>query len=389
MHILEATYQIVTPMFIGDAEQKAIDLRPPSVKGALRFWWRALNWRDFVNRYSDKAQALQALHNEEAKLFGIAAHQDVARSNGQGQFLLTLTPTHLSTLQPSSLPALKNKEGQSYLLGQGLCSHDKRTGHHQYLRSALKADQKFTVKLCSRTNAHHRSLAEALLLFGLLGGLGSRSRRGLGSVAIQSLTGCDNCQVPNNEEEYKTTLKSLLRSLPADLPPFTAFSEYTRVDISQTGRDAWNLLEDVGKKMNDYRSYRKARNFPTDHDLAADVVQGISVSTHPQRVVFGLPHNYFFTSLQGAKVDVQPGTSLDRSRRASPLFIHIHTFPKSRDYLAVQTLLPTEFLPSHECIEFKGKWKGKTFKDKVPVNVDWNVIENFMDRFGTKKVIIP
>jgi hypothetical protein len=45
MKTLQATYRIVTPMFIGDAEQKATDLRPPSIKGALRFWWRALNWK--------------------------------------------------------------------------------------------------------------------------------------------------------------------------------------------------------------------------------------------------------------------------------------------------------------------------------------------------------
>ncbi|MDR0965046.1 MAG: type III-B CRISPR module RAMP protein Cmr1 [Myxococcales bacterium] len=41
--IVEATYQVVTPMFCGGAEQKS-EFRLPSFKGVLRFWWRALMW---------------------------------------------------------------------------------------------------------------------------------------------------------------------------------------------------------------------------------------------------------------------------------------------------------------------------------------------------------
>jgi CRISPR-associated protein Cmr1 len=45
METIEAVYRIVTPMFIGGADQKPNDgVRAPSFKGMLRFWWRALNW---------------------------------------------------------------------------------------------------------------------------------------------------------------------------------------------------------------------------------------------------------------------------------------------------------------------------------------------------------
>lgn len=40
---ITATFEIVTPMFLGDADQKATSIRPTAIKGALRFWWRALN----------------------------------------------------------------------------------------------------------------------------------------------------------------------------------------------------------------------------------------------------------------------------------------------------------------------------------------------------------
>ena len=43
---ITASLEIVTPMFLGGAAttEVADAIRPPSIKGALRFWWRALNW---------------------------------------------------------------------------------------------------------------------------------------------------------------------------------------------------------------------------------------------------------------------------------------------------------------------------------------------------------
>jgi len=43
MQEIKATYKIVTPMFLGGADHEE-EIRVPSIKGALRFWWRALAW---------------------------------------------------------------------------------------------------------------------------------------------------------------------------------------------------------------------------------------------------------------------------------------------------------------------------------------------------------
>ena len=59
---IEATYRIVTPMFCSGADQKSAELRVPSFKGALRFWWRSLMWGR-VSRVED-------LQQKEAALFG-------------------------------------------------------------------------------------------------------------------------------------------------------------------------------------------------------------------------------------------------------------------------------------------------------------------------------
>jgi len=85
MKTIEATYRIVTPMFIGGANHDPSDgIRPPSFKGALRFWWRALNWGKFYQKNNrDEAAALKALHQEEARLFGSAVKDG---KGGQGVF---------------------------------------------------------------------------------------------------------------------------------------------------------------------------------------------------------------------------------------------------------------------------------------------------------------
>jgi len=97
MNTITATYRIVTPMFIGDAFQEAIDVRPPSVKGALRFWWRALEWKNVLqDAPGDVSKALRDLHQREAKLFGSAADEN---AGGQGCFLLQVTiPQNLKRL---------------------------------------------------------------------------------------------------------------------------------------------------------------------------------------------------------------------------------------------------------------------------------------------------
>ena len=45
-------YRIVTPMFLGGENQQAdaTQFRNASFKGALRFWWRVLNWLKCVTR---------------------------------------------------------------------------------------------------------------------------------------------------------------------------------------------------------------------------------------------------------------------------------------------------------------------------------------------------
>jgi CRISPR-associated protein Cmr1 len=397
MQILEAQYEIVTPMFIGGGDQNDDpEIRPTAIKGALRFWWRALQWGACLeDQHGDTSAALKALYRQEAELFGAAAKDD---QFGQGKISLKIqldnTNRALAVVRENAI--LHNPDsGQSYLLGQGLYLREG------FLRSAISPKQSFKVILKLSDDVNADSIINASLSFGLLGGLGSRVRKGWGSIAIRSLTYTDKAKntrsvsIPNDKAAYKDRLIKLSSAATCDLPPFSAFSKCTRIDISMTADKPLQVLGKIGNEMQLYRSYgRKVgsehqvkgkpaeQNFKMDHDMVLDFALGKPVQKHPERVVFGLPHNYFYSN--GIKVDVDAEAS---SRRASPLLIHIHQFV-SGQAIGVHCVLKSAFLPEHECIQLKLKDKHKPKSMAVACDIDWAVIDNYLGRFKQGERII-
>jgi CRISPR-associated RAMP protein, Cmr1 family len=181
---LKAEFQVVTPMFIGDGKQKADSIRPPAIKGALRFWWRALNWARCLNEAGGETAALNQLHNEEAALFGLAAKQDSTgnQQGGQGVFSLKVT-------QPKTLDKVENwpegANGHCGYIGFGLWE----TGSSEQ-RNAIAEGTKFKVDINFKKQVNESlktQIKQALVFLGLLGGLGSRARRGFGSIALTQI----------------------------------------------------------------------------------------------------------------------------------------------------------------------------------------------------------
>jgi CRISPR-associated protein Cmr1 len=396
---LKAEFQVITPMFIGDGDQKAKSIRPPAIKGALRFWWRALNWNRCFEQAGTQTAALNQLHNEEAAIFGLAAKHGCNGAQLGGQGVFTLKVTQKAELMKSWSPG----SGTQYLLGQGLWNY-----RDKLLREAIATGSRFAVELAINSGRLEKaavdlaldassianSIDDALLAFGLLGGLGSRARKGLGAVCVTELHG-SRWSVPASAEAYKHVLQQLLEPsvLSSSLPPFSAFSAQSRLDVSCTGSNAMALLEGVGEEMQMYRSWGQAgkvngkpaeQNFREDHDQALIASRGDKPSKPPQRSVFGLPHNYFFSSTRG-KVDIHVKKGPAGERRSSPLCIHPHAFADGSCVL-VLLLLPAVFLPGdNPMLEYKSGRNSFT----LPVTkVDWDVIARFMDRFNSKETVL-
>ncbi len=393
-HIIKATYRIVTPMFIGDAEQKASGISPQSVKGALRFWWRALMWGKIRTneRFNTDNLALKELHKQEAELFG-STPDEKTQIGGQGRFSLRVDFTQEpKTIRVNDIQGA----GLSYFLGIGLS--------RESTRCALAAGQTFQVNLTYfDLKDHQANLIKALMLFGLVGGLGSRARKGWGSVTLESLTvGSEAIDIPHDINAYQAWLKTLINEQTlSQLPRFTAFSTKTRIDISCAAKSpttAQSLLNEVGENQQLYRSYGQKgkvngksaeQNFSEDHDLVEKVIRTyrtVQPSAIPKRAIFGLPHNYYFSSTKG-KADLAPAEP-NRSRRASPLIIHAHQF-SDKSVAIVQILMPAVFLPENTSLEYS---MGKREQDKIQVTfreslLDWKDITNYLNRFPERETI--
>lgn len=332
------------------------------------------------------------MHRDESELFGTASGQDGAQ---QSRFLIqvTLEKTARCNINPAQVDH-RADSGHSYLLGQGLY-HFK----NGYQRTAIAPNVSLHLRVLIRPGKdpvllekYRLQLEQALLVLGLLGGLGSRPRKGFGSLAIEKITS-DILNVPHNSDEFRTVLSKLITTLPNPLPPFTALSRHSRIDISQTGNDAWSLLNEIGINQQLYRSWgrkgmvgpnKAEQNFPNDHNLALKAVNGTCPPRLPERIVFGLPSPYFFSSTPPKKLEIKP-TGEDRGRRASPLLIHIHRFPDNT-YAAVQTLLPAAFLPPSDQVILETRALTNCC---LPVHPDWRVIHNYLDRFGSRKTLLP
>ena len=376
---IEATYYISTPMFIGGADNRTdTELRPSSLKGLLRFWFRAVAW--------SQLGSLKKVFEVENSIFG--------STEGQAKFLMKIDD---NTLIPNKKQIFnKYTYGLNYL-GYGL------TEKGELIRSYIENGRSFTLTLFLKKSVSEEELKflkQSLQALGLFGGAGARSRRGFGSLSLVSLRVENNEEwnEPRNVEELQNIIREFLNivSKSSDLPPYTAFSTKTQIFIKKGNSDPIALLNEIGVELLRYRSYGRAskdkhmlpwnekaeQNFADDHDLILDFLNGKKINRIPRRVVFGLPHNYFFSGK--GKVSIEPH-SKGQKRRASPLFIHIHKLADG-NYVAVLSLIPSQFLPQNVMVEIKGGGQSRI----ITPQVNYDVISDFLKRPTLRaKVVWP
>ncbi len=396
---IEARYVITTPMYLGGHASNIASerMREASFKGALRFWWRALMWNEaWQKAHGDEGKALGLLRQWEGQLFGVAAEKG-ADSRASMFRLRCSVGNHEEAMSPDTLEGA----GWQYLKGQGLNRRAAAFAPGSRITAALLLHPRITAEQVDQ-------LLKALVALGLFGGIGSRSRRGVGSVAIESLNinGQSKGVVPHDRTELYKTLKWLgvnKENLQCPLPPFTAFSKESRVDwveinISEFGCRFMNwrgYYEKNCKNEKEKPKRKKNTIFKEDHDNMIDVVNGKTPSASPKRAVFGLPHNYFFKSIfekllkkgikksiarKMASAYVNYGSAFDGSkykneRHASPLLIHFHDINDIRGVLL--SFLPNRFVENQ--LSMKGRRVVK--KSFQP---DWQIVRNFMDHMGGK-----
>lgn len=215
----------------------------------------------------------------------------------------------------------------------------------------------------------------------------------MGSIASEKITHkktdadeVEIFQVSANAKAYQEEVRSLLqdKNPASSQPPFTVFSCTSRVEELVKGNSPYDVLDKFAEKMLIYRSWgrggdlngglKSEKNFQNDHDWYKDDLD-LPEHFHPQRVVFGLPHNYHKEHHHVIPTPADHNET-GEGRRASPLFFHVHRI-HDKSFIGVAVYLPATFLPENKQIRANGH--------DVPQKIEWDVITDFLDGKDGKK----
>ncbi len=286
MNTITFECETITPMFISGANQQEAELRPPSIKGAMRFWWRAAYW----GRHKDNAE-LEKMSAREGEIFGTS--NDGGRKSA---FSLQVRAQGLEGRHdplPNQLIQVTSK-GRSFkinileYLAYGTLDYNKEKRRNDFNRDYLPAGTTFELIISTQDETIKSEVLKSFALFARFGGLGAKSRNGFGCFAVtQSLS------------EYMD-LKTLKTNL--ELPAFSAFSSQAKLFKLMHTCKSWDeCLGQLGI------IYREARgNLERKHDFQ-------------KRQYIGAP----------IVADKQQKSFLDR--HGKPYFLHVQKTEKGYD----------------------------------------------------------
>ena len=378
MERLEFELETVTPLFLGGAELRGKpELRAASVRGALRFWSRAL----FGGFTGDDAKGLESLRNIEAKVFG-------STKVGASPIIVQLEHDTFETTSFSQLVQRDNVTRSYGLPGVAYLFFSARKPE----REAIKPGTRFNLTLRLRPGTVEnrnvlRRVCAALWLLTHLGGLGTRSRRGGGSLQVVRVTHVFDdlpafeiqAREPSKlRDELQAGLSRLRESLPHPArgvePPTTYDVLHPRtykIWVIDRSFNSWDTaLDSFGRTMQKFRSRKQP-----DYGNIKQALQGKGLREPVKRAAFGLPIIFRFTSLNN-RTDTLEGEY--HSRRASPLLVRVTKLANGKCVL-VLTLFYSQLLPEGEKIRLKKQ--GPSAKVNTP---GFEVLHEFLRELGTK-----
>jgi CRISPR-associated protein Cmr1 len=250
--VWEATFevQLITRLFGGGAQPRKIDerswLRPSALKSALRFWWRSA--------YGHGFPTIEELRIREGELFGSSAVFGPRGEVKGGPGIVRLEvrdavrpqtrdfdePQH-NALQGAYFPAAP--------LGQAAASLGD-PGATARIRIAIEALR--GQEIDEGTVAE---IQTALRLWLILGGVGSRTRRGAGAIALRTEKAARDLGVPANVGELEAFLRSLCTQAGSPHPGVFSLARTIQVLVGSaaaTGERAQvNLLETLRETRQD------------------------------------------------------------------------------------------------------------------------------------------
>jgi len=344
MKEVKLTLKVITPLFMGGANQQA-ELRSQSIKGIIRYWWRALKATNDIKK----------LMEEEAKIFGgyIKKNKELEAISSNIKLKIKITKQDIGNM-------VKNNFNFNWFFNQ---QKRKLNGYHYgigYLfysvlnRQYYKPETKFEIRIYSRNEEYLKQALAALWCAIYLGGFGARSRRGAGSCVVEDISGNDVTDInfiPNDQNIvswYKNNFDkcvNLIGKNDSFVYPYSNLS-ISRILVSNSKFDTWfDALNDLGTNYHDFRYCNRKKTF----DVGS----------------FGLPVMHSNGQKLLAIKRINNGNNKKINRRSSPLIFRIIEFNKNFYWIVLR--LAGEFLPDEYVLSFNNKTQ----------KADYNLIDKF------------
>ncbi len=341
--------ETITPMFLAGADGRTPELRSPSIKGMMRFWWRALH----------EHLTIEKLKEDEAKIFG-TSDETIGRSkfsirvnkqlinNDIVKSLWEEIPSEERTSERGKKYKVPKKyEGISYLLYSTF-----RVNERPYIKSGTP----FSIQISLYDDKILQELINSVYVLAFFGGLGSRNRRGAGSFRLRQIISdkdelCKTIVDTNNilsvedlVKYIKSNINSMINSCSCSSYSVLKNGKIYILDPKNNWKDA---LETTGKPFLSFRKTNKARVTDTPN--------------------FGFPivHKNYPKIIMGAGHTNDKGNVVDFiERRASPLIFKVI---KTNDmtYFPVIIWLNSELTPSNYSIMSKDGYNIKKPNEKI------------------------
>ena len=166
--------ETITPMFLAGADGTTPELRAPSIKGALRFWWRAMNGH----------LSLPDMKKIEGEIFGDTSQRSkvIIREELENEDYHSLEYDKRSKefMLPHK-PKPQNPKDKD-LRSETKCFDSHNTVFR--IEFMMVKDLRIKVSNGEDYNFNFEQLCNLFKVTCLLGGFGKRNRRGFGSVKI-------------------------------------------------------------------------------------------------------------------------------------------------------------------------------------------------------------
>lgn len=212
MKSITFTCEVLTPMFLGDATGGA-ELRPPAIKAALRFWWRA------IHAHLD----LHKMHETETLIFGGGG--DKAR---RSSFDVVIKQKNVNT---GIAPKLPHKQ-QEYRKAK----HPALLGGNFIVQFNLFKEKKFS----------EEKLIALMFIASTLGDLGARARRGMGAWKINKI---------NNENAKSIDINMLVDKIKVfNANDYNISNNIIKIDKNKNYNHSYPYIKEIHFGQNEFNS---------------------------------------------------------------------------------------------------------------------------------------